>query len=88
MRPMPPSSTEASRSRARSIEFWSVGSASIWSRRALLPRTLGTSLNAMLELRQRADYSSAEVALVDVERSLTEAEAFIAAVERLIRGQE
>jgi hypothetical protein len=42
----------------------------------------------MLELRQRADYSSAEVALVDVERSLTEAEAFIAAVERLIRGQE
>ena len=34
----------------------------------------------------RADYSSAEVTLVDAERSLTEAEAFIAAVERLIRG--
>ena len=54
----------------------------------LLPRTLGTSLNATLELRQRADYSSAEVALVDVEHSLTDAEAFIAAVERLIRSQE
>jgi hypothetical protein len=42
----------------------------------------------MLELRQRADYSSAEVAVVDVERSLTEAEAFIAAVGRLVGGKK
>lgn len=52
----------------------------------ILPRALGTSLNAVLELRQKADYGSGEVARVDAERSLREAEAFVAAVEGLSRG--
>lgn len=51
----------------------------------VLPRALGTSLNAMLELRQKADYGSGEGALADAERSLSEAEAFVAAIERLSR---
>lgn len=51
----------------------------------VLPRALGTSLNAMLELRQKADYGSGEVARADAERSLSEAEAFVVAVERLSR---
>ena len=52
----------------------------------LLPRSLGKSLNQMLELRQRADYSGTSVTPVDAERGLSQAEAFVAAVERLIRG--
>jgi uncharacterized protein (UPF0332 family) len=52
----------------------------------ILPRALGTSLNAMLELRQKADYGSGEVARADAERSLSDAEAFVAAIEGLRRG--
>jgi uncharacterized protein (UPF0332 family) len=52
----------------------------------VLPRALGTSLNRTLELRQKADYGSGEVARADAERSLSEAEAFVAAVTRLCRG--
>ena len=52
----------------------------------LLPRALGTSLNGMLELRQKGDYGRAEVALADAELASSEAEAFVKAVERLIRG--
>ena len=52
----------------------------------LLPRTLGTSLNRTLELRQKADYGSGDVAHADALRSLSEAERFVAAVERLCRG--
>ena len=52
----------------------------------LLPRSLGTSLNQMLELRQRADYGGTAVTHIDAERGLSQAEAFVAAVERLIRG--
>ena len=52
----------------------------------ILPRSLGTSLNAMLELRQKADYGSDEVAPADAERGLREAEAFVAAIERLVGG--
>jgi uncharacterized protein (UPF0332 family) len=52
----------------------------------VLPRALGTSLNRMLELRQKADYGSGDVAHGDAERSLREAEAFVAAVELLCRG--
>jgi uncharacterized protein (UPF0332 family) len=52
----------------------------------VLPRALGTSLNATLELRQKADYGSGDVARADAERSLSEAEAFVAAVEGLSRG--
>jgi uncharacterized protein (UPF0332 family) len=52
----------------------------------ILPRALGTSLNAMLELRQKADYGGGEVVRADAERSLSEAEAFVEAVERLRRG--
>jgi uncharacterized protein (UPF0332 family)/predicted nucleotidyltransferase len=52
----------------------------------LLPRSLGASLNQMLELRQKADYGGTGVSPVDAERGLSQAEAFIAAVERLIRG--
>jgi len=51
-----------------------------------LPRSLGTSLNQMLELRQKADYGGTGVTPVDAERGLSQAEAFVAAVERLIRG--
>ena len=51
----------------------------------LLPRSLGTSLNQMLELRQKADYGGTGVTPVDAERGLSQAEAFVAAVERLIR---
>jgi uncharacterized protein (UPF0332 family)/predicted nucleotidyltransferase len=51
----------------------------------LLPRALGTSLNGMLELRQKGDYGRAGVALADAQRALSEAEAFVKAVERLIR---
>ena len=53
----------------------------------VLPRALGASLNAMLQLRQRADYGSGEVARADVQRSLSEAEAFVAAIERLVGGE-
>ena len=52
----------------------------------LLPRSLGTSLNQMLELRQKADYGGTGVAAVDARRGLRQAETFVAAVERLIRG--
>jgi uncharacterized protein (UPF0332 family) len=52
----------------------------------LLPRSLGTSLNQMLELRQKADYGGTAVTAVDAERGLRQAEAFVTAVERLIRG--
>jgi uncharacterized protein (UPF0332 family) len=54
--------------------------------RRLLPRSLGTSLNQMLELRQKADYGGTGVTSLDAERGLSQAEAFVAAVERLIRG--
>jgi uncharacterized protein (UPF0332 family) len=54
----------------------------------VLPRTLGTSLNRTLELRQKADYGSGEVALADAERSLSEAEVFVAAIERLVGGKD
>jgi uncharacterized protein (UPF0332 family) len=50
----------------------------------ILPRALGTSLNAMLELRSKADYGSGEVVPADAERSLSEAEAFVAAIERFV----
>jgi hypothetical protein len=52
----------------------------------LLPRALGTSLNGMPELRRKADYGGAELALADAERASSEAEAFVEAVERMIRG--
>jgi uncharacterized protein (UPF0332 family) len=52
----------------------------------LLPRSLGTSLNQMLELRQKADYGGTAVTAVDAELGLRQAEAFVTAVERLIRG--
>ena len=52
----------------------------------LLPRSLGTSLNQMLELRQKVDYGGTGVTPVDAERGLRQAEAFVTAVERLIRG--
>ncbi|MGH6899193.1 MAG: HEPN domain-containing protein [Geminicoccaceae bacterium] len=52
----------------------------------LLPRSLGTSLNQMLELRQKADYGGSGVTPVDAERGLSQAEAFVVAVERLVRG--
>jgi uncharacterized protein len=52
----------------------------------LLRRSLGTSLNQMLELRQKADYGGTGVTQVDAEPGLSQAEAFVAAVERLIRG--
>jgi uncharacterized protein (UPF0332 family)/predicted nucleotidyltransferase len=52
----------------------------------LLPRALGTSLSGILELRQKGDYGRAEVALADAERAMSEAEAFVKAVERFIRG--
>ena len=52
----------------------------------VLPRAVGTSLNATLELRQKADYGSGDVARADAERSLSEAEAFVAAVEGLSRS--
>jgi uncharacterized protein len=55
-------------------------------KRRLLPRSLGTSLNQMLELRQKADYGGTGVASLDAERGLSQAESFVAAVERLIRG--
>jgi uncharacterized protein len=51
-----------------------------------VPRALGSSLNRMLELRHKADYGSEEMAEVDAERAASEAEAFISAIERLIRG--
>jgi uncharacterized protein (UPF0332 family)/predicted nucleotidyltransferase len=51
----------------------------------LLPRSLGTSLNQMLELRRKADYGSG-VAPVDAKRGLSQAETFVEAVERLVRG--
>jgi hypothetical protein len=40
----------------------------------------------MLELRQKADYGGTGVASLDAERGLSQADAFVAAVERLIRG--
>jgi hypothetical protein len=40
----------------------------------------------MLELRQKGDYGTGDVALADVERSLSEAKALLEAVESLIRG--
>lgn len=52
----------------------------------LLPRSVGASLNQMLELRQRADYGGTAVTHIDAERGLSQAEAFVAAVERLVRG--
>jgi len=52
----------------------------------LLPRSLGSSLNDMLALRHKADYSTYGVPPVDAERAATEAETFVKAVERLIRG--
>ena len=52
----------------------------------LLPGTLGSSLGKALERRHRADYGSEPLTNEDVERAASEAEAFIAAVERLIRG--
>jgi uncharacterized protein (UPF0332 family)/predicted nucleotidyltransferase len=55
-------------------------------RTRLVPRSLGTSLNQMLELRQKADYGGTGVATADAERGLSQAEAFVTAVERLIRG--
>jgi uncharacterized protein (UPF0332 family) len=47
---------------------------------------LGTSLNRTLELRQKADYGSGDGSYANAERSLREAEAFVAAVTRLCRG--
>ena len=52
----------------------------------LLPRSLGTSLNQMLELRQKADYGGASVTAADTKRGLSQAEAFVEAVERLVGG--
>jgi uncharacterized protein (UPF0332 family) len=52
----------------------------------ILPRALGTSLNRTLEMRQKADYGSGDVSHANAERSLREAEAFVAAVEPLCRG--
>jgi uncharacterized protein (UPF0332 family) len=53
---------------------------------SLLARPLGVTLSRMLELRQKADYGSEQMTAADAERTATEAEAFIEAVERLIRG--
>jgi uncharacterized protein (UPF0332 family) len=53
----------------------------------VLPRALGSSLNEMLELRHKADYSSVGVPPVEAERAATEAEAFLEAVELLTRGR-
>jgi uncharacterized protein (UPF0332 family) len=52
----------------------------------VLPRELGTLLNRTLELRQKAAYGSGDVSYANAERSLREAEAFVAAVTRLCRG--
>jgi uncharacterized protein (UPF0332 family) len=53
----------------------------------VLPGALGSSLNDVLELRHKADYSTVAVPSVEAERAATEAEAFVEAVERLIRGK-
>jgi uncharacterized protein (UPF0332 family) len=52
----------------------------------LLPRSLGASLDQVLEVRPKADYGGTGVTPVDAERGLGQAEAFVAAVERLIGG--
>jgi uncharacterized protein (UPF0332 family) len=52
----------------------------------LMPRALGTSLNGMLELRQKGDYGSGQVVTrADAERGLVEAAAFLEAVESVLR---
>jgi uncharacterized protein (UPF0332 family) len=52
----------------------------------VLPRSLGSSLSKILELRHRADYGTQGLPPVDAERAAAEAETFVEAVERLIRG--
>ena len=53
----------------------------------VLPSALGSSLSEMLELRHKADYSSAGVPPAEAARAATEAETFVEAVERLVRGE-
>ena len=53
----------------------------------LLPSSLGPSLNEMLELLHKADYSTQGVPPIDAERAATAAETFVATVERLVREQ-
>jgi uncharacterized protein (UPF0332 family) len=52
----------------------------------LLPRMIGSSLSKALERRQKADYGSQPLTEEDAERAASDADAFIAAVDRLIRG--
>ena len=51
---------------------------------ALLPRALGSSLSKALERRQKADYGREPLAAEDAEKAVSEAEAFVAAIERWI----
>ena len=51
---------------------------------ALLSRALGTSLSKALERRQKADYGRELLTTEDAEKAVSEAEVFVAAIERWI----